>query len=136
MSWAGTIAAGVSVTTSLVGGAMGKKAAKAAAKLKREETAEALRRGRRRNKRTLGRAVAASYASNIQMSGSNKAYIQDLDMEMKREQEWLARAGAQSAAALNAAGSTAMTQGVAQGAATAANWWGTSGTDVKAKLGY
>tara|TARA_R110000765_G_scaffold170696_1_gene275682 strand:- start:1567 stop:1977 length:411 start_codon:yes stop_codon:yes gene_type:complete len=136
MTWAGTIVAGVSVASSLIGGAAGKKAAKAAAKLKREETAEALRRGRRRNKRTLGRAVAASYASNIQMSGSNRAYIQDLDLEMQREQSWLARAGAQSAAALAAGGSAAMVQGVAQATSTAANWWGSSGTDVKAKLGY
>ena len=134
MTWAATVIAGVSVTASVLGGVAGKDAAKAAAELQMQETAEALRRGKRKNKRTLGMAKSASYASNIQMSGSTEAYIRDLDMEMTREQNWLAKAGASSAAALNAGGDAAMTQGSAQGVATAASWWGTSGTAVKTKM--
>ena len=70
-----------------------KKAAKMNANLMRMETAETIRRTERGNQRFTKGAQAASYGSNVLMTGSNQRYIQDMQSEMARELRWTKKAG-------------------------------------------
>ena len=74
-----------------------KRAAKAQANFIRQETAETIRRAEIGNKRTAKNATAASYGSNVLMTGSNQRYIQDMQAEMARELAWTKRAGTMAA---------------------------------------
>ena len=98
--------AAVSVASSVIGhiGASkanraAKKAAKANAALMRMETAETVRRMERENTRLGKNATAASFGSNVLMTGSNQRYIQDMQSEMARELRWTKQAGEQAARA-------------------------------------
>lgn len=76
-----------------------KEAAKMNAKLIQMETAETVRRAEIGNKRIAKNATAASYGSNVLMTGSNQRYIQDMQTEMARELRWTKRAGEAAAKA-------------------------------------
>jgi hypothetical protein len=76
-----------------------KKAARANAALIRMETAETVRRMERSNTRLGKQAEAASFGSNVLMTGSNQRYIQDMQSEMARELRWTKEAGERAAKA-------------------------------------
>ena len=104
---AATIAAGVTIGSSILGGVgrlRGNKQAEAAARqqadLVRQTTAEAARRMERGQERQLGEATAGVYASGIHMSGSSEAYVRDMQAEQARELQWLKDAGESRAQAI------------------------------------
>ena len=127
------IAAGVSALSSLIGGAKGKKAAKRESERRMRETEEAVRRQKLDNRQTIGTATAGSYASGIDMSGSNKAYIENMQSEMDRQIAWIRESGASAADAARKQGDSAMISGIAGaagsiaslGAASYGTFWGT-----------
>jgi hypothetical protein len=100
-----------------------KKAGRIQAKAIVAEGVESKRRQIRENKYRTGFAKAATYASNLQMSGSSLGYIGDMEVENVRELDWMdreikarahaAKSGANSAAAnLKRSATTSLLSGV------------------------
>jgi len=89
MAWAATGVAAVGVASSIFGGVSANKKAKAAAKEQANLTfmkrMEEIRQKKTAADRQQGQAVATVGASNLQMSGSTKRYVDALDMESMRE---------------------------------------------------
>jgi hypothetical protein len=90
----GVIAAG----SAIKGGMDASKSASAikaggrhAAKVIGMEGAESKRRLKRQQQNDYNQSVARSYGSNLQMSGSNQAYLRDMISEQRREVDWLDR---------------------------------------------
>ena len=83
------IAAGVAVGSSILGGMSANKAAKDAAKeqaqLTYRQRQEEIRQRTLAARQEKGLAKASVYASNLQMGGSSKKYVEALDMENMRE---------------------------------------------------
>ena len=134
--------AAVSVASSLMAhsaasksNAAARKAARMNANLMRMETAETVRRTEMGNKRIAKNATAASYGSNVLMTGSNQRYIQDMQTEMARELRWTKRAGEAAAKAtekgaqvqFKAAQMANTANTIGQIAGAVGTWYGTKG---------
>jgi hypothetical protein len=92
----GAIAAGgalLGAYQSYKGGKAGEKAADRKSKNFLMSAAESTRRDTRANDRLMGDAIASTYASGVNMSGSNQQYLMDMADEFKREQDWTKRYG-------------------------------------------
>jgi hypothetical protein len=144
----GLAIAAAGVGSSILGGMSANKKAKKAAKEQAKLTGimrdEEIRMKKRSAKQQLGAARAGVYASNLQMSGSAKRYVNELDFEnmrevafaeyaSKKEQEAI-KAGAQGAgnalfaqAAGDALGYAAQAYGN-RATSTAQGWGSTPGT--------
>ena len=97
----------VGIASSVLGAAGDKKAAEAEkgasmrqAELLREQTTEGARRLSMTQERTESEAVAGTYASGIQMSGSNESYIRSMQTEHAKELSWMKSAGEMEATAI------------------------------------
>lgn len=69
-----------------------KEAGSATADVIMEHWRENDRRQRAINKDTIARGEAATYASGIQMSGSNLTYLQNMQMEQRHQLAWAKKA--------------------------------------------
>lgn len=132
------IAIGIaSVASSLMGASSAKKKAgklgRAQARLERETTAEEIRRMDRDFDQLKGLATASVAASGLQMEGSPKDFIADMESEFGRQKSWTERAGemradvarrggAASAQQIGASGIQGALGGIQQ-IGTSADWW-------------
>lgn len=82
--WGMLIAAGVSLASGAMAGNAAEKAARGQVKKLNQEREMTLFSAELENAFALGEAEASSYASGIQMSGSNERYINDLSSAAQR----------------------------------------------------
>ncbi len=90
--WGAVIGGVIGGVSGLLGGGAAddaKKLAKLQAKFTKIETKENLRRMRLQADRAIGGAVATVAASNLQLSGSSKKYINVMREQFSADQAWL-----------------------------------------------
>jgi hypothetical protein len=129
MTWAatGAVAGIAAVGSSIYGGMQGKKAAKAAGKASAKAIMDTYKEEKRRtistNAQTSSFTDLAIAASNLQKTGTQQLYYDDMVAEQARQLDWMKKAAKSNANAAKkggqAAGNIAQTQGIAQGIAIA-----------------
>tara|TARA_R110002020_G_scaffold170207_4_gene359601 strand:- start:9405 stop:9872 length:468 start_codon:yes stop_codon:yes gene_type:complete len=95
MPWGAAVAAagiGLNLGMGMKANKKAKEAAKEQAQLTLQRRKEEIRLKKRQATKELGLGRAAVYASNIQMSGSSKEYLDELDTENMREIAFAKRA--------------------------------------------